>query len=117
MIVRPLKRSDEYKSRIRKYAKALATRYRVEIADVFLLSVQSAEQLIYKNNKAGTDVPYILAEQQVILKELYFVSGPAKYCLIYEFRADYVGLISLWHGMGSRNTDVLSRIWQRGRSS
>lgn len=116
MIVRPLNRSAEYKSRIRKYAKALANQYRVEIADVFLSSVQSAEQLIYENNKAGTDVPYILAEQQVILKELYSVSGPAKYCLIYEVLDDYVGLISLWHGMGSRNTDVMSRVWRRGRS-
>lgn len=115
MTIRPLNRSDEYKSRIRKYANELANRYRVEIADVFLSSVQEAEQLIHKNNQAGTDVPYILAEQQVILKELYFVSGPAKYCLIYEILDDYVGLISLWHGMGSRSTDVMSRIWRRER--
>jgi len=113
--IRPLNRSDEYKSKIRKYANELANRYRVEIADVFLSSVQEAEQLIHKNNQAGTDVPYILAEQQVILKELYFVSGPAKYCLIYEILDDCVGLISLWHGMGSRSTDVMSRIWRRER--
>ena len=115
MTIRPLNRSDEYKSKIRKYANELANRYRVEIADVFLSSVQEAEQLIHKNNQAGTDVPYILAEQQVILKELYFVSGPAKYCLIYEILDDCVGLISLWHGMGSRSTDVMSRIWRRER--
>ena len=115
MIIRPLNRSNEYKSRVRKYANELANRYRVEIADVFLSSVQEAEQLIHKNNQAGTNVPYILAEQQVILKELYFVSGPAKYCLIYEIMDDYVGLISLWHGMGARSSDTMSRIWRRER--
>lgn len=114
MTVLPLKRSDEYKSRVRIYAKGLVKRYRVEIADVFLLSVQSAEQMIYKNNQVGTDVPYLLADQQVVLKELYFVSGPAKYCLIYELLDDCVGLISLWHGMGSRNTNMMARIWRSG---
>ncbi|MEA3543851.1 MAG: hypothetical protein U9R69_01370 [Thermodesulfobacteriota bacterium] len=108
----PLKRSDEYKSRVRIYAQRLAKRYRLEIADAFISSVRSAEQLIHKNNQAGTDVPYILTEQQVVLKELYFVSGSAKYCLIYEILDDCVGLISLWHGMGSRSTDVMARIWR-----
>ena len=115
MTIRPLNRSGEYKSQVRKYAKKITNRYRVEIADVFLSSVQSAEQQIHKNNQAGTDAPYLLADQQVVLKELYFVSGPAKYCLIYEVLDDYVALISLWHGMGSRSTDVMSRIWRRGR--
>ena len=115
MTIRPLNRSDEYKSRVRKYANELAHRYRIEIADAFLSSIQAAEQLIYKNNQAGTDVPYILAEQEVVLKELYFVSGPAKYCLVYEILDECVGLISLWHGMGARSTDAMSRIWRRER--
>lgn len=115
MINLPLKRSEEYKLRVKKYAKSLANRYRIEIADVFLSSVQSAEQLIFENNQSGTGVPYILAGQQVVLKELYFVSGPAKYCLIYEILDDCVGLVSLWHGMGTRSTDVMSRIWRRER--
>lgn len=115
MTTRPLKRSDEYKSRVRKYANELARRYRVEIADVFLSSVQNAEQLIYKNNQVGTDAPYFLVGQQVVLKELYFDSGPAKYCLVYEVLDESLGLISLWHGMGSRSTDAMSRIWRKQR--
>ena len=113
----PLKRSAEYKSRVRIYAKKLAERYRPEVADVFLASVESAEQLIHENNQVGTGTPYILAGEQVVLKELYFVSGPAKYCLIYEIVNDCVGLISLWHGMGSRSSDMMSRVWRRGCSS
>ncbi len=112
----PLRRSEEYKLQVGIYARQLSKRYRFEIADVFLSSVQSAEQLIYKNNQAGTDVPYLLAGQQVVLKELYFVSGPAKYCLIYEILDDCVGLISLWHGMGARRTGMMARIWRRDRS-
>jgi hypothetical protein len=108
---RPLKRSSEYKSRVRSYALGLADRYRPEIADVFLKRVEEAEKLLAANNNAGTDSPYLLAVQQVVLKELYFDSGPVRYCLIYEVNDDYVGLISLWHGMGLRKSGTLIRLW------
>ena len=108
---RPLKRSSEYKSRVKSYALGLAERYSLEIADAFLTRVQEAEALLAANNYAGTDSPYLLASQHVVLKELYFDSGPVKYCLIYEVTNEYVGLISLWHGVGSRKTGTLIRIW------
>jgi len=109
----PLKRSEEYKSQVRSYAMNLTKRFRPEIADVFLKSVKEAEALIRGRNYAGTDVPYFLAGQNVVLKELYFVSGPARYCLIYEILDDCIGLISIWHGMGSRDTGNLTRLWFR----
>lgn len=109
----PLKRSAEYKARVKLYAAELAKLYRPEIADVFLASVKASENLIRNNNQIGTDAPYFLAGQRVVLKELYFDSGPAKYCLIYEVMSDYVGLISLWHGMGSRSAGTLVRLWRR----
>lgn len=109
---RPLKRSSEYKARVKKYATELAVRYRLEIADVFLDSVEEAEKLLFANNMAGTAVPYLLAEQQVVLRELYFTSGPVGYCLIYEIATDYVGLVSLWHGVGARKTGTLIRLWE-----
>lgn len=108
---RPLKRSGEYKSRVKAYAIGLAERYRPEIADVFLTSVAEAEALLQSNNMAGTATPYLLAGQQVVLRELYFTSGPVSYCLIYEVATDYVGLISIWHGIGSRKNGKLLRIW------
>ena len=108
---RPLKRSSEYKTRVRAYAIGLADRYRPEIADVFLGGVAEAEALLFANNMAGTAVPYLLAGQPVVLRELYFRSGPVGYCLIYEIAADYVGLISLWHGVGSRKAGTLIRLF------
>lgn len=108
---RPLKRSSEYKARIKAYAAGLAERYRPEIADVFLASIEEAEKLLSANNLAGTETPYLLAGQQVVLRELYFTSGPVGYCLIYEIATDYVGLISLWHGVGSRKAGTLIRLW------
>jgi hypothetical protein len=114
----PLRRSSEYKARVRWYASVLAERYRLEIADVFLTNVKASEGRIRHNNHIGTDAPYLLAGQNVILTKLYFDSGPAKYCLIYEVTSDYVGLISLSHGIGSRCTDTLARIWSReGRNT
>lgn len=107
----PLKRSLEYQSRVRRYAGNLAERYRVEVADAFLDRIEAAEKFLHDNNLAGTDAPYILAGQQVTLKELYIDSGPVKYCIIYEVTEDYVGLISLWHGVGSRKSDMLVRLW------
>lgn len=108
---RPLKRSSEYKTRVKAYAAGLAERYRPEIADVFLASIEEAEALLSANSMAGTAAPYLLASQQIVLKELYFTSGPVSYCLIYEVTADFVGLISLWHGVGSRKTGTLIRLW------
>lgn len=108
---RPLKRSSEYKARVRSYALGLAERYRPEVAGVFLTRVEEAENLLATNNSAGTDSPYLLAGQQVVLKELYFDSGPVRYCLIYEVTAEYVGLISLWHGVGVRKSGMLIRLW------
>ncbi|SKA00078.1 hypothetical protein SAMN02745119_02298 [Trichlorobacter thiogenes] len=109
----PLRRSGEYKTRIRKYASDLAERYRPEIALLFLAEVQKTEQLLHDNNLLGVQVPYLLAEHQVMLRELYFDCGPARYCLIHELYNDYVGLISLWHCSGSRMTVNSLRIWQR----
>lgn len=109
-----LRRSSEYKARVRFYATELAKMYRPEIADVFLANVRASEERIRDNNHIGTDAPYKLAGQNVVLRELYFESGPARYCLIYEVMSDCVGLISLWHGMGSRNSGTLTRVWTRG---
>jgi hypothetical protein len=111
MSKRPLKRSLEYQSRVRHYAGNLAERYRVEVADAFLARIEAAEKFLYDNNFAGTDAPYLLAGQQAVLKELHIDSGPVKYCIIYEVTDDYVGLISLWHGVGSRKSDLLVRLW------
>jgi hypothetical protein len=111
MSKRPLKRSLEYQSRVRHYAGNLAERYRVEVADAFLARIEAAEKFLYDINLAGTDAPYLLAGQQAVLKELYIDSGPVKYCIIYEVTEDYVGLISLWHGVGSRKSDMLVRLW------
>lgn len=107
---KPLKRSGEYKSRVESYALGLAERYRLKIADLFLSKVEGAEALLAENNMAGTTVPYLLAGQHVVLRELYFESGPVMYCLIYEITDDYLGLVSLWHGVGSRKTGTLIRI-------
>ena len=115
MSKRPLKRSLEYQSRVRRYAGNLAERYRIEVADAFLACMEAAENVLYDNNLAGTDAPYLLAGQQAVLKELYIDSGPVKYCIIYEVTEDYVGLISLWHGVGSRQSDMLVRLWGMSR--
>jgi hypothetical protein len=109
---RPLKRSGEYKAGVRAYALGLAQRYRPEIADVFLAKVEEAEAFLTENNYAGTNEPYLLAGQQVVLKELFFDSGPVTYCLIHEVTEEYVGLISLWHGVGSRKAGTLKRLWR-----
>ena len=50
-----------------------------------------------------------------MLLEVYIDSGPVKYCIIYEVTEDYVGLISLWHGVGSRKSDILVRLWGMSR--
>jgi len=109
----PLKRSPEYKARVSSYAHDLAKRYRPEVADVFLENVKEAEKLIRDNNHIGTNAPYVLSENNVVLKELYFKAGPVNYCLIYDVMTDFVGLISLWHGVGVRSSDTLTRIWRR----
>lgn len=108
---RQIKRSCEYKAKVKAYALGLAERYRPEIADVFLESVEAAEARLSTDNMAGTAAPYLLAGQHIVLRELYFTSGPINYCLIYEVTTDYVGLVSLWHGVGSRKAGTLIRLW------
>ena len=73
--------------------------------------ILSYQNLSHDHNCAGTDAPYLLAGQQVGLKELYLDSGPVKYCIIYELTEEYIGLVSLWHGVGSRKSEVLVRLW------
>lgn len=111
MAKRPLKRSLEYQTRVGQYAAGLAERYRMEVAEAFLSRIEAAERFLYEHNLAGTDAPYLLAGQQVVLKELYVDSGPVRYCIIYEVTEEYIGLISLWHGVGSRKNDLLVRLW------
>jgi hypothetical protein len=108
----PLKRSDEYKARVRKYAFDLAERYRPEIADLFLAETRKAEKLLRDNNLVGVQAPYLIIGQRVMLRELYFDCGPVRYCLIHEVSDEYVGLISLWHCSGSRMTVNFLRLWQ-----
>jgi len=108
---RPLKRSGEYKARVRAYALKLAQRYRPEIADTFLRELKKLNPLVRKQ-LCRIDEPYLLAGQHVVLKELFFDSGPVTYCLIHEVTDEYVGLISLWHGVGSRKTGSLKRLWR-----
>lgn len=115
MAKRRLKRSLEYQARVRRYAENLAERYRVEVAEAFLERIEAAEKLLSANNFAGTDAPYLLAGQRVVLKEFHVDSGPVKYCIIYEVTEEYVGLVSLWHGVGSRKTDTLVRLWGMNR--
>lgn len=112
---RPLKRSLEYQSRVRHYAENLVKRYRLEVADAFLARIEGAENFLCDNSFVGTDSPYLLSGQQVMLKELYIDSGPVKYCFIYEVTEEYVGLISLWHGVGSRKSNMLVRLWGMNR--
>lgn len=111
----PLKRSSEYKERVRHYALNLKKRYRKEVAVKFLEDLKYAEGQIFNDCEIGTAAPYVLAGQDVILRELYFYSGPATYCIIFTIFNDCVGLISLWHGRGSRSDDDMSRIWPKGR--
>lgn len=109
---RPFKRSLEYQSRVRRHAGNLAERYRIEVAHAFLARIEAAEKFFYDNNLADIDAPYILAGQQVVLKESHINSGPVKYRIIHEATEGYVGLISLWHGVGSRKLDMLVRMWE-----
>ena len=62
---------------------------------------------------AGVNTPYLLTGQKVILKEWSFDCGPARYCLVYEVTGEHVGLITLWHGAGSRAAASMARIWPR----
>ncbi|MDO3376528.1 hypothetical protein [Geoalkalibacter halelectricus] len=108
----PLKRAPEYKRRLRYYAHDLTQRYGPDVAEAFLKRVQAEEHLIRDNNQVGTSVPYIFAGQHILLRECYFDSGPAKYCLIYDILEDCVALISLWHGKGAREDGILVRRWK-----
>ncbi len=110
---RQIKRSDEYKQKVRDYALDLSQRYRPEIAAVFVADVKATEKRIDENNEVGVCAPYIMLGQKVVLRELIFASGPAKYLLVYVIFDDYVGLVTIWHGVGSRETDDLTRLWSQ----
>ncbi|APG25721.1 hypothetical protein [Syntrophotalea acetylenica] len=112
MSPRPLKRSLEYKGKVREYARNLAGRYRPEIAGVFLKDVGQAEKRIFENNEVGSLAPYIILGEKVVLRELYFSSGPAKYCLVYHIDDNCLGLVTLWHGSGIRKSTDLIRLWE-----
>jgi len=109
----PLKTSEEYESRVRYYALELKRKYGKEVAGVFLKDVKKAEARLKGNCHIGTSAPYVLDGKPVILQESYFESGPAPYCTIFEITAHYVGLITLWHGIGSRQTKQLQRLWRK----
>jgi hypothetical protein len=99
-------------ARVRHYFFDLAERYGADVADKFLDRVAAQEDMVGRHNEVGTKTPYVLAGQQVILRELYFDSPPARYCLIYDVLDDCVPLISLWHAVGARNDGVLVRLWK-----
>lgn len=111
MSQRQLKRSLEYKQKVREYALKLSQRYRSEIAGVFIKDVGLAQKRIFDNNEAGTSAPYLMLGQKVVLRELYFTSGPVKYCMLYDMFDDHLGLVTLWHGTGARAADDLVRLW------
>lgn len=108
----PLKRAPEYKRRLKYYAHDLTLRYGPDVADAFLCRVKAEETLIKDNNHVGTAVPYILSGEKILLRECYFDSGPARYCLIYDILEDCVALISVWHGKGARENGTLIRRWK-----
>ena len=112
MSQKQLKRSLEYRQKVREYALNLSKRYRLEIAGVFIRDVGLAQKRILDNNEVGTCAPYLMLGQKVVLRELYFTSGPAKYCMVYYIFDDHVGLVTLWHGMGARASDNLVRSWK-----
>lgn len=107
----PLRYSPEYHSRLRMYVLTLKERYGKAVAGVFLDAVARAESRLKDNCDIGKSEPYLLSGEMVTLKELYFESGPQTYCIVYEVAEAYVGLISLWHGRGSRQSKVLTRLW------
>lgn len=113
MSQRLLKRSLEYKQKVSEYARNLSKRYRPEIAGMFIKDVGLAQKRIFENNEVGTSAPYIMLRQKIVLRELYFTSGPAKYCMIYDVFDDYIGLVTLWHGTGARTSDDLLRLWDQ----
>jgi hypothetical protein len=111
-----LNRTSPYKRRIDHYASDLTKRYRVEIGEVFVRDVGKAEEAISLNADLGVKAPYLLRNKQVILREWYFDSGPAPYCIIYSVKKDMATLITLWHGVGSRASKSLFRIWNPPKS-
>jgi hypothetical protein len=108
----PLRRTPQYVARVRHYYFGLAERYGADVADKFLDRVSAQQDMIERHNEVGTQAPYILTGQEVVLREVYFDSPPSKYCLIYEILDDCVSLISLWHATGARNDGVLIRLWK-----
>lgn len=107
----PLRYAPEYQARLRRYAVALKERYGKAVASVFIDAVTRAENRLKDNCSIGKSEPYLLNGQMVTLNELYFKSGPETYCIIFEITETYVGLISLWHGRGSRHSKTFTRLW------
>ena len=107
-----LRSSPEYDSRLGMYAAALKERYGREVAVVFLDAVVKAEKRIKDNCNIGKSEPYLLNGNLVTLEELYFESGPETYCIIFYISDSFVGLVSLWHGRGSRQSKLLKRLWR-----
>ena len=110
----PLKRSPQYESRVSFYVYNIAERYGVAVAETFIQAVQKQEELIRKHNQVGVKAPYLFAGRQVVLREVYFDSGPVRYCLVYEVLEDCIPLVAVWHGVGARSEDGLVRVWKRG---
>lgn len=108
----PLRYSPEYDTRLRKYASALKEKYGKAVAGVFLDAVTKAEKRLKDNCNIGKSEPYLLNGKLVTLEELYFESGPETYCIVFGITESYVGLISLWHGKGSRQSKILKRLWR-----
>lgn len=111
-----LSRTGTYKQRVDHYALALAKQYRVEFGEVFVRDVGQAEKEISLNADLGVKAPYMLRNKQVVLREWYFDSGPAPYCIIYSVKKDVATLITLWHGAGSRASKNLVRLWNPPKS-
>jgi len=111
----PLKRSLEYMERVKHYASELANRYRLEISDVFLQNVKDAEKRIKDHPETGVNAPYIFSDHKVILQEHYFNSGPASYCITFNISEECIELVSIWHGLGSRSGNDMTRIWTKRR--
>jgi len=111
-----LRRSPDYKARVRHYASNLRDRFRAEVGDVFLDDVKKAEAALLANKGLGVKTPYVLMGRNILLKEWYFDSGPVPYCLVFDVDERYVNLITLWHGTGSRSSGNLVRIWDKPKT-
>ena len=91
-----LKRTPEYKSQVREYARSLVQRFGREVAKVFADDVSTAEQLIQVNRQVGRVEPYLIDEKLVELSEFTFRSGPKEHQLIYIAEQNNAGGVDVW---------------------